>query len=230
MAIIPDSIRLTGFIAPTDSTDTFAVTNPTWGLGGLRRVSGTTERDSITTGRRESGMLVFSENDDTYYKLGTGLTNSDWTEFISGTAGGFLNLSGGTVSGTTYFTDSVSSNSFSGGTYFSGGTDLYDIFSTSVSNGLTKIGDNITFGGTLTGDTTLQIDSNLLTFSGGNTLFTENISASTINLTSTLTPQILMAPVNAAAPSDNSIWFTTSGGTTILNYRTSGLTKSVELT
>jgi len=88
MAAIPGSVRFTGFIAPTDSTDTYPVTDPTWGLGGLRRVSGTTERDLISTGRREAGMLVFSEGDDTYYKLGSGLTNSDWTAFLTGSTGG----------------------------------------------------------------------------------------------------------------------------------------------
>jgi len=85
MAEIPGSVRFTGFIAPTDSTDTYPVTDPKWGLGGLRRVSGTTERDAISTARRESGMLVFSEAEDTYYKLGTGLTNSDWSVFAQGT-------------------------------------------------------------------------------------------------------------------------------------------------
>jgi hypothetical protein len=80
MAAIPGSIPYTGFIAPTDSTDTFPVTKPEWGLGGLRRVADLTERDAITSPRRELGMLVYVVADQTYYTLKTGLTNSDWEE------------------------------------------------------------------------------------------------------------------------------------------------------
>jgi hypothetical protein len=68
---------------------------------------------------------------------------------------------------------------FSGGTgggiLYSGGTDLYNIFVTSsvdtttAGNGLTKTGDNITLGGTLTGST--NIDLNSSTFSLSDTDF-----------------------------------------------------------
>lgn len=48
------------------------------------------------------------------------------------------------------------------GPIYSGGTDLYSIFTTSdsttASNGLTKTGDNITLGGTLTAATTINLD------------------------------------------------------------------------
>jgi hypothetical protein len=188
MANIPGSVRLTGFIAPTDSTDVFPVTDPTWGLGGLRRVSGTTERNLISTGRRESGMLVYSEGDDNYYKLGTGLTNSDWTIFMTGSGSGdFLALSGGTVTGVTSFTSGISSNSFSGGTFYSGGTDLYNIFLTSADlpaattagNGITKAGNNITLGGALTGDT--YIDNSGYLFRT-NEFSATTISAQTIHV------------------------------------------------
>lgn len=122
MGQIPGSVRLTGFIAPTDSTDVYPVTDPKWGLGGLRSVSGATERDDITTERREAGMLVYSELEDTYFKLGTGLTNSDWEEFLTGDGGNYLSISGGTVTGDTYFTGNLSA-----GTIYSGSTDLYAI-------------------------------------------------------------------------------------------------------
>ena len=55
-----------------------------------------------------------------------------------------------------------------GGAIQSGGTDLYSIFATSgqdlttASNGLTKSGYNITLGGTLTGNTTINGGSNTL--------------------------------------------------------------------
>ncbi len=59
--------------------------------------------------------------------------------------------------------------------------------------------------------------------------FAGDISGNTMNLTSTSTAQLVMEPVNVAAPANGSVWFTTSGGTTLLNYQVSGVTKSVEL-
>ena len=87
----------------------------------------------------------------------------------------FLNLSGGTVSGNTVFTQGLYANSLSGGTLYSGSTNLENIFltpgqlsSTTLSQGsnisLQQIGndykisvvdspsfDNIDFSGTSTG-------------------------------------------------------------------------------
>ena len=72
-------------------------------------------------------------------------------------------------SGTAEFNNIIldSGANFSGGTgggvIYSGGTDLYNIFSTggggstTAGNGLTKTGDNITLGGTLTGNTLIDI-------------------------------------------------------------------------
>ena len=37
MAAIPGSVRVGGFIAPTDSTDTYAVTDDAYGRGGAAR-------------------------------------------------------------------------------------------------------------------------------------------------------------------------------------------------
>lgn len=61
-----------------------------------------------------------------------------------------------------------------GGVIYSGGTDLYDIFlttasdATTASNGLIKTGDNITIGGSLTGDTEIQLSGFNISFIGGN--------------------------------------------------------------
>lgn len=57
-----------------------------------------------------------------------------------------------------------------------------------------------------------------------------SMSSQTLTLESTTTAQVVMQPVNATAPADGSMWFTISGGTTLLNYQVSGITKSVELT
>lgn len=100
MSAIPGSVRFTGFIAPTDSTDTFPVFKPIYGLGGLRTVDLLTDRDAITTARREEGMLVYVKEDTNYYQLASGLTNSDWTN---------LNLTNGGSSYTTQFSISATS-------------------------------------------------------------------------------------------------------------------------
>lgn len=87
MATIPGSIPYTGFIAPTDSADTFPVTKPEFGLGSLRTVADITARDAITSQRREEGMLVYVVSESAYYKLEGGITNSDWNiaEYITDT-------------------------------------------------------------------------------------------------------------------------------------------------
>lgn len=90
MATIPGSIPYTGFIAPTDSTDTFPVTDPKWGLGSLRTVADITERDAITSQRRQEGMVVYVVSESAYYNLKGGITNSDWNliEYLSDVATG----------------------------------------------------------------------------------------------------------------------------------------------
>lgn len=87
MSTIPGSVRFTGFIAPTDSTDTFPVFKPIYGLGGLRTVDTLLDRDSITSQRREEGMLVYVKDDSNYYQLASGLTNSDWSILSLGNGG-----------------------------------------------------------------------------------------------------------------------------------------------
>ena len=79
MAIITGGVRIGGFISPTDTADTFPVTKPEFGLGGLRTVNNTTARNNIPSDRREEGMLVYVLGDQTYYKLEGGISNSDWS-------------------------------------------------------------------------------------------------------------------------------------------------------
>lgn len=47
--------------------------------GGFQTRDSTTDRDSIPSLNRKAGMLVFTRLDGYFYKLGTGLTNSDWS-------------------------------------------------------------------------------------------------------------------------------------------------------
>ena len=87
MASITGGVPLGGFVSPTDTEDTFAVTDPTYGLGGLRNVADTTARNAIPAGRREQGMLVFVQNELVYYGLSGGIANTDWVVFSSGGGG-----------------------------------------------------------------------------------------------------------------------------------------------
>lgn len=89
MASITGGVPFGGFVAPTDSTDSYPVTNPTYGLGGLRNVGTTADRDAIPQLRRELGMMVYVEGETKYYSLSGGTGNEYWTEFKSGVDGVF---------------------------------------------------------------------------------------------------------------------------------------------
>lgn len=75
MSSIPGSIPVTGFIAPTDTTDKYPVTDAIYGIDGLRNVSDYTERDNISLERRRAGMVVGTLNDNKYWRL----KNQSWT-------------------------------------------------------------------------------------------------------------------------------------------------------
>jgi len=96
MAGYTGSIPVTGFLAPTDTQDTYPVIDPLFGIDGLRNVSSTTERDAIPNDRRRTGMVVGVNG--SYYKLLPGPwvgSSSDWTDFIT-------NPSAGNVTRTQY--------------------------------------------------------------------------------------------------------------------------------
>jgi hypothetical protein len=79
---IPGTVPFTGLIAPTDTTDTYPVTDSIYGIDGLRSVADSAARDAISAGRRREGMLVYTQSDGKYWKLDSNLTS--WTEFTSG--------------------------------------------------------------------------------------------------------------------------------------------------
>ena len=80
---IPGTIPVTGVIAPTSTADTYPVTDPKYGLGGLKSVVDLTARDEIPTERREMGMIVFVVSESKHYILSSGIANTDWTELNS---------------------------------------------------------------------------------------------------------------------------------------------------
>lgn len=73
-------------MAPTDDSDTYAVTDDVYGRGGYRSVADTAARDTVTADRRKAGMLVRTNSDGKLWVLGAGLTNFDWSEVVLGTA------------------------------------------------------------------------------------------------------------------------------------------------
>tara|TARA_R100001440_G_scaffold7617_1_gene14923 strand:- start:566 stop:1567 length:1002 start_codon:yes stop_codon:yes gene_type:complete len=84
MAQIPGSIPITGKVAPTDTTDTFATHVDVFGEGGYMTVADQAEREAITTERRKQGMAVFQNDTNEMYILQDGVANSNWTLFSGG--------------------------------------------------------------------------------------------------------------------------------------------------
>jgi hypothetical protein len=107
MAQIPGSIRVTGFIAPTDTTDTYKTHDEVYGGGGYRTVATLVERTAIPADRRKEGMLVKVLNagggQTIIYTLVGGITDSHWQEQSFGGESTLLTGEGnpnGTTSGT----------------------------------------------------------------------------------------------------------------------------------
>lgn len=72
------SVAVTGFIAPTDTSDTYATHDSVLGRGGLREVATLIERDAIPADRRRIGMIVYVIADTNYYALFGDTTNLSW--------------------------------------------------------------------------------------------------------------------------------------------------------
>lgn len=119
MASIPGSVTMGGFIAPTDSTDTYATQDSVYGKGGHKEAADITARDAITAARRREGMFVYVLDADGngnpgLFTLAGGITDSDWTSVS-------LGGSGGTVTGVTAGTG-LNVGSGPGGTISTSGT------------------------------------------------------------------------------------------------------------
>ncbi|MDG1950784.1 MAG: hypothetical protein P8J32_08295 [bacterium] len=118
MAAIPGSVRVTGILAPTDSADTYPVTDAQYGLDGLRNFTGdTSSLTNITAQRRRAGMIagIVSGSTRFYYRLNDepwAYDQSDWTK-----------LTLYDYTGDTAFTQVESQYWISGGT----GTGLYNV-------------------------------------------------------------------------------------------------------
>jgi len=81
MAVIPGSVLVTGFVAPSDSTDTYPSHDALYGMDGYRSVANNTERDAIPAARRRFGMQVFTQDSLKVWRLESNLTT--WTDVSS---------------------------------------------------------------------------------------------------------------------------------------------------
>jgi hypothetical protein len=127
-------VEVFGFISPSDTTDTYPVIDPLYGIDGLRNVDLLSDLNNIPTLRRRAGMVVGVSGGTTYYKLNSPPwtnTLSDWSIFNSG--GGSGTFTGGTVSGATIFLDGLTANTISGGTFFGDGSGLSGLTDTYVT-------------------------------------------------------------------------------------------------
>ena len=93
---ITGTVPITAPIAPTSEIATYPVTNPAYGLGGLRTVGTTADRNAITTLRREVGMVVYVSTENKYYHLVGGTADSNWQEFVLGGGAGTTGATGAT--------------------------------------------------------------------------------------------------------------------------------------
>ncbi len=87
MSAYPGGVRVTGFMAPSDTSDTYPTHDASFGKGGHREVADQTERDAITTDRRREGMTVYVAADKETWQLQGGITNADWVLVTSGVGG-----------------------------------------------------------------------------------------------------------------------------------------------
>ena len=93
MAKYPGGVTVSGYIAPSDTLDTYATHKAQFGHGGYRSVADIAARDAITVIRREIGMVAYVISEDKEYRLVGGIENTNWVELIDQVGTG----SGGTT-------------------------------------------------------------------------------------------------------------------------------------
>ena len=87
MSKILGGVQIAGYICPTDSADTYAVTDETYNRGSYRSVQDATARISIPQDRRSVGMIVYQTTDDTYWQLKNDIADTNWELWKIGSGG-----------------------------------------------------------------------------------------------------------------------------------------------
>ena len=87
---IKNTIKISAPVSPYDSDDSYPTHLAEFGKGGHRSVPTLEERNLIPEERREVGMTVYVEEDDSIYILRSGITNEDWVYFGSLLSGGSI--------------------------------------------------------------------------------------------------------------------------------------------
>ena len=72
-------VGIMGYLSPMDTEDTYPVTDPLYGVDGLRNVNTTQELNLIPDERRRAGMIVGVNGGENYYRL----KNIDWVGDIT---------------------------------------------------------------------------------------------------------------------------------------------------
>lgn len=88
MAEIPGSVRVTGFMAPSDSEDTYPVHDSIYGKGGWREVADVAARNAIPAQRRREGMCVYVTATSQAWWLQGGIADGNWTLMPIGESAG----------------------------------------------------------------------------------------------------------------------------------------------
>ena len=220
MAQIIGGVRITGFISPTDTSDTYPVIDPVYGIDGIRNYSGgTSELNSIPTLRRRAGMIVGINNGAQYYKLKPSPWNldiNDWEQVIYVTGVTFdqgnYNLNIITNNGTSTQSLSILAGDLrvTGGTYNSSNGVVTFVNNSGGTFGVSGFTQNYT-NDTITGGTY----STGTVFNGGNIQFRSTLPANNFSVTG-LTDTLVTGGTYSAGTifSGNSIQFrNNSGGT-----------------
>lgn len=75
-------IKVSDYIRPISSNDTYPTHLDIFGKGGLHSVATIVDRDAIKQARRSQGMLVFVIEDKNFYSLIKGVDNQSWTKIF----------------------------------------------------------------------------------------------------------------------------------------------------
>lgn len=78
MAPPPGSVRVTGYVGPSDTADPYPCQTEEYGRGGFRSVTNAAARLAITADRRKEGMLVKQLDTGGVWTLSGGIADINW--------------------------------------------------------------------------------------------------------------------------------------------------------